>query len=186
MDLKSPQRDLDELERDIRRLQIEFSRYFAGDRELAPTDLREEIEQRVRQIRAVPQMKTVERFRLSSLSARLASFNELFDRKMRLHDARRQSRARPTEGVVVGGARGADAVRRLYYELYKREQTPASISGFREFLERKVAEIRGRTGCSSVQFRVIENDGKRTLKAKAIGRTPRPRGNQPDAGEESP
>jgi hypothetical protein len=170
MEPKTQQPDLDRLERDIKRLQIDFSRFFAGDLDRPPSTLRDELGSRVQRMRAEPRVTTVDRFRLGSLAARLGSLNELFDRKMRQYAARRQHHVKPSDAVVAGSERGARAVRQLFYELYKEDETPASVTGFRDFLEKKVVEIRKRTGCTSVQFRVIENDGRRSLRARALGR----------------
>jgi hypothetical protein len=165
------QQSLDALERDIRSLQIEFARYFAGDSERPPLKQREDLEAEVRRLRQMPNASTAQRFRFNSLVARLGTLNELHDRRLRQHQARTHQHQRPTDAVVAGSERGTKAVRRLFLELYKEEQPTASISSFERFLEKKVSEIRSRTGCSSVQFRVVDNDGRRTLKAKPLGRT---------------
>lgn len=163
---------LDELERDIKRLQIEFSRYFAGDRERPPSELKDELAVRVRKLRLRPNPSTAERFRLNSLTARLGTLNELFDRRLRNHRVRSRPAARPTDAVIAGSERGPKAVRRLFLELYKENDPSASIASFEKFLTKQVKQIRSRTGCSSVQFRVIETDGRRSLKAKPLGKTP--------------
>ncbi len=172
MESKNPLQNLDALERDIKHLQVEFARFFAGDREKPPLELREQLGLRLRGFQAAPHPSTVDAFRLSSLTARLGSLSQLVDRRMLRHQARSATRARPTDAVIAGSERGSRAVRRLFLELYKQENTPASIATFQQFLERKVSEIRTRTGCSSVQFKVIENEGRRSLKAKPLGRTP--------------
>jgi len=165
-------RHLDEFERDIKRLHIEFSRYFAGDLERPPFEMRDELSARVRRLRQRRNPSTVERFRLDALTARLRSLNELFDRRLRKHRARTRQPGRPTDAVVAGSERGMRAVRRLFLELYKEEKPSATVSSFEKFLEKQVSQIRSRTGCSSVQFRVIENNGRRSLKAKPLGKTP--------------
>ena len=170
MEIKSQQNDLDVLEQDIGHLQVEFARFFAGDRERPPFDLRDDLASYVRRLSATPNPSTAERFRLQSLTARLRTLNELFDRRLRQHQGRNHTRSAPAEGVIAGSERGASAVRRLFLELYKEHKTPASISNFQQFLERKVSEMRSRTGCSSVQFRVLVQDGKRSLRAKPLGR----------------
>lgn len=171
-DTRHPQ--LDALEREIHQLRVEFMRFFAGDRERPPLEERDELTARVRQLMAAPKNSTVEQFRLTSLTSRLRSYNELFERRLRQHQARAATRSAPTEGVLAGPERGSKAVRRLFRELYSDDRTSTTMPQFQDFLERKVAEIRGRTGCSSVQFRVIDQDGKRTLKAKPLGRSGTP------------
>lgn len=170
MESNTQQPQLDRLERDIKGLQIDFTRFFAGDLERPPSAQQDELASRVQRLRADSRTTTVDRFRLNSLAARLGSLNELFDRRMRQHAARRQNHVKLTDAVVAGSERGARAVRQLFHELYKDDSKPASVAGFREFLEKKVNEIRDRTGCTSVQFRVIENDGRRSLRARALGR----------------
>jgi hypothetical protein len=165
---------LDALEHDIHQLRVEFMRYFAGDRERPPLDERDELTARVRQMTAAPKASTVEQFRLASLTSRLRSYNQLFERRLRRHQARAASGASVSEGVLAGPERGNKAVRRLFRELYSDDDTSTTMPQFQEFLERKVSEIRSRTGCSSVQFRVIEQGGKRALKAKPLGRTAAP------------
>ena len=53
-----------------------------------------------------------------------------------------------------------------YQEPYKQDSHPANMEAFRSFLEKKVTEIQSRTGCSPVQFRVIDSEGKPSLEAK--------------------
>ncbi len=168
------QQALDRLAADIQKFQILYSRYLAGDLPQPPTDFRDELHARISNLRSAPRQSTAGKFRLQSLTARFASYNELFERKAGHRRARVQAERRPGEAVVFGSHRGGDAVRCLYTELYKESGDRTSMSGFRGFLEKKVTEIRERTGCSSVQFRVVEQDGKRSLKAKPIGRPKRP------------
>lgn len=163
---------LDQFERAIQRLQIESARYFAGDLDRPPFETRDALLARLRRLRNKPNPSTVERFRLDALAARLNSLNELFERRLRKHAARTRATSRPTDAVVAGSERGTKAVRRLFLELYKEKEPASSIGSFEKFLEKQVSEIRARTGCSSVQFRVIDNDGKRSLKAKPLGKTP--------------
>lgn len=170
MEADRQHRGLDALERDIRRLHIEFTRFFAGDRERPPLELKEELGARIRKLRTEPRPSTVEQFRLSSLTARLSSQSELSERRMRQHRTHANRERQPTDGVVAGSERGSGAIRRLYQELYKQDSRPANMDAFQSFLEKKVTEIQSRTGCSSVQFRVIDIEGKRSLKAKPIGR----------------
>ena len=167
-------RHLDEFERDIKRLQIEYARYFAGDLDRPPTEIREELTARVRQLRLKPNPSTAERFRLNSLIARLNTLGELFDRRLRNHRGRDHHGARAKDAVVAGSERGTKAVRRLFLELYKEETPAATITSFEKFLEKQVSDIKSRTGCSSVQFRVIENDGRRSLRAKPLGKAQAP------------
>ena len=163
---------LDKLERDIKRLHIEFSRYFAGDLDRPPMEMRDELTARVRTLRLKPNPSTAERFRLNSLIARLSTIGELFDRRLRNHRARSRQVNKAKDAVVAGSERGTRAVRRLFLELYKEEKPAATIASFEKFLEKQVSEIQSRTGCTSVQFRVIENDGRRSLRAKPLGKIP--------------
>ncbi len=177
----------DSLAQDIRRLQVEYARFLGGERDQPPQALRDELAARIANLRSAPKQATADRFRLSTLAAQLTSYNELFDRRVRNQQARVLAERKPIEAVVAGSERGSNAVRRLYSELFKNaEGHNTSMEGFREFLDTKVTEIRKRTGCSSVQFRVIETDGRRSLKAKPVGRNAKTVTFKPQRSQETP
>jgi hypothetical protein len=173
---------LDDLERRIERLQLEFRRYFAGDLERPPDDLRAQIEQRLRSLRGANLRRSVDNFRLGSLEARYSSYNEMFNRRLRaVEEGRvppRRIVATPVRqhydaeaGVLLGARAEQEAVEALFQGLVACSPRGATmdLDTFRGYLEKQVAQIREKTGCSAVQFRVLTEEGKVKIKAKPVG-----------------
>jgi hypothetical protein len=123
----------------------------------------------------------VDNFRLGALEAQLNSYGEMFSRRLRVREEGKEaprhtaSGAFPRHdvdaGVVVGPRCEQDAVEALFQGLAERNPRGATmdLDTFRGYLERQVAQIRDKTGCTAVQFRVVNEDGKVKLKAKPVG-----------------
>jgi hypothetical protein len=69
-----------------------------------------------------------------------------------------------------GGALDPAAVEALYHGLAAGpgEGPRFDLASFGSYLERQAAALHGRTGCTAVQFRLAEEDGKLKLKARPI------------------
>jgi hypothetical protein len=171
--------ELDRLEQDINTLRVDFERFFNGDLEIPPEQARESIRVQISSLQAANK-SPVESFRLGSLEARFHSWSELFNRRLRnlelQHTApRRTTRAGTTtivdaaQGIVLGERFDSNRVAPLYRSLY-REQAAATmdLDTFTSYLARQHQLIRDRTGCSQVSFRIVEEDGKKKLKAKPV------------------
>jgi hypothetical protein len=74
-------------------------------------------------------------------------------------------------GVVLTPRLESDAVAALFQGLVERNKKAPTmdLDTFRSYLERQVAQIRDKTGCEAVQFRVAMEEGKVKLKAKPVG-----------------
>ncbi len=170
----------DRLDRRIQQLKVDFNRYFAGDLPLPPTPLRDEIEAELRRLRGVNLRRTVDSFRFGSLEAQFNSYSEMFSRRLRAREEGKVA-VRPTArqapghdvdaGVVVGSKLEPDAVEALFQGLVHRNPRGATmdLDTFRTYLQRQVSQIRDKTGCTAVQFRVVTEEGKVKLKAKPVG-----------------
>ncbi len=73
--------------------------------------------------------------------------------------------------MVVSPRLETDAVEALFQGLVNRNPRGANmdLDTFRTYLERQMAQIRDKTGCAAVQFRVVNEEGKVKLKAKPVG-----------------
>jgi hypothetical protein len=144
--------------------------------------LRREVEDGLRRLRNLNMRRSVDRFRYSTLEAQFNSYSEMFQRRVR---AREEGRApvRPPPipaspapsydveaGVAIGPTPQSDAVEALFAGLRARSPgTTMDLDAFRAYLVKQVGQIRDRTGCTNVQFRLVREDGKVKLKAKPIG-----------------
>ncbi len=76
--------DLNQLERDIRQLKIEFEAYFGGGRKRPPTEIQWRIEQMVkRYAEKGSQLNYGQRFKLNNLTSSYAKYADMFRKKMK-------------------------------------------------------------------------------------------------------
>jgi hypothetical protein len=168
--------ELDRLEQEIHQLRIEFERFFSGDLEVPPEPFRESIRGQIGSLQSSTKT-AVEAFRLGALEARFHSYSELFNRRLRNREVHGGAPGRQTtrpaadtaDGIVLGPHFDAGGVAPLFRHLY-RDQRPESMDlrSFAEYLARQHQLIRERTGCAKVSFRVVDEDGKKKLKARPV------------------
>lgn len=174
---------LDQLNREIRQLQIEYEKFFNGALPTPPEELRSRIQAQIRSLRTLKITTTMDNYRLGDVEARFNSYNELFNRRLRdreegrrpgaLHAAAPERRRYdPREGITFGGSFEPEAVEALYQGLVSRpgDGPKFDLDSFEKYLARQVAALREKTGCDQVQFRLAEEDGKLKLKARPVPR----------------
>lgn len=171
---------LDILERDIRQLQIDFERFFNGGLPLPPEELRNRIQGQLRFLRNLSITAAVDSFRLSDLEARFNSYNEMFNRRLRDAEEGRsrgkvfafveKQRFDPRGGIVFGSNIDSEAAEALYHGLVSGpgDGPKFDLDSFQTYLRRQTEAIQQKTGCTEVQFRVAEEDGKLKLKARPV------------------
>ncbi len=174
--------DLDELlfklDRDIKRFRIDFERFFSGNLPIPPDQLRIKIQDQIKALRTERIKAVAQRFRLNSLEAKFNALAVLFNRRLRDFElgtgASRPSSAGVSSdfdlsvGVVMDEKPSSDAVRALYEGLYAKSKRAkkTDFDSFQSYLKKQVNQIREKTGCNQVRFRVASEDGKLKLKAK--------------------
>lgn len=168
--------ELDRLEQDIHTLRIDFERFLNGDLDLPPDQFRDSIRGQIASLQSATKTP-VDAFRLGSLEARFHSYSELFNRRMRGREIQHTAPRRTARPVVVDPGQGIvfsqhidpTAVTPLYRHLYRDQAAGAMDLGtFTDYLVRQHRMIRERTGCDKVSFRIVEEDGKKKLKAKPV------------------
>lgn len=173
----SLQKDLDQLAAAIERFRVDGRRFLAGDLGIPPEPLRDEIQSRIRQLRASNVKGVADNFRLGSLEARFHSHLDLFGRRLRAAEEGEAARRLAEEtkpdaeaGVVLGSRTESGAVEALYKSLYLRSGKDPSmgLEKFRSYLGKQVSTIRTKTGCDNIQFRVVDEGGKLKLKARPV------------------
>ena len=167
---------IDRLGSKVHRLQVEYRRFLNGAVEVPPERLHSEIQTELRRLRGENLKGVEENLRLSNLEAKLASYTEMFGRRLREQEegrrTERQVSERPPDaerGVVVGDEADPEAVETLYRGLQGSGQRPRfDLDSFRTYLERQAEGIRRKTGCAQVVFRIAEEEGKTKLKARPV------------------
>jgi hypothetical protein len=171
---------LDQLDRDIQKLRVDFERFFNGGLPFPPEDLRGRIQAQLRNFRGMSMLTAVDSFRLGDCEARFNTYNELFNRRLRDAEEGRQPvrhaappaprRYDPEAGIVFGDGVDSGAVEALYQGLVAApgDSPRFDLDSFQTYLTRQVAAIREKTGCTEVQFRLATEDGKVKLKARPV------------------
>jgi hypothetical protein len=134
--------DLDRLDVTMRQLQVKWDLFFNGQEKKPPSDLQGQVEQLIKRYANSEIRNNGERFRYQSLSARYTTFNELWQKRLRVREegkafgvhglradklptpapaapppapaAAARPAPHPGEIRVVDASRDADAVQELY------------------------------------------------------------------------
>src|ERR1700704_5937695 len=85
-------RELSRLEADLKQLEAEYNKYFAGRLPKPPWETRARVEATVKQFDRSHMANTGDRFRFNTLQSRYAAFIDLWDRALR---AREEGRPGP-------------------------------------------------------------------------------------------
>ncbi len=190
--------DLAQLEKELRRLKIEYEVYFNGGSPRPPSDTQWRVEQLIKKYADQSEMKYRQRFRYNNLAANFAKQWTVWRQKLQLREEGRMphhygAAARALEAERAARAAAArkmddttvsvvcrdprvevDKVERLYHAmLAARERTGesgrhATLEQFREFLAHKAGDLK-KQGVKQIEFSVTIEDNKVHLKAKGKG-----------------
>ena len=190
--------DLDRLDVAIRQLQVKWDLFFAGQEKKPPSDQQSKVEALIKQYANAEIRNSGERFRYQSLSARFTTFNELWQKRLRVREegkpfgvhglraeqippppsrplAREARSAAPAAGEirVVDPSRDTAAVRALYERFVEERkragETHAPVfESFRDLIGQQTERIRAEKGAQAVDFRLETRDGKVSLKARIV------------------
>lgn len=192
-------RQLRELEGEIKRLELEYNQFFAGRLPKLPWDSRARVEALVKQYDRMHIQNTAERFRFQGLQSRFNAFCELWERNLKNRELGRPgpmrgraaesappaatpSRERPASPEVRAASpagpvavRDAEAegekVRALHQQFNDaRRRTGEAEVPYDRFAEVVRSQV-AKLGKdgSSVAFRVREQNGRVTFTAKVPG-----------------
>jgi hypothetical protein len=173
----TPQERIERLEVEIRRLQVEYEKFFNGGRSLPPEDLRDKLRNEIRLLRNMTLRSVADSWRLGQVEARLATYSELFGRRLRQREEGRgqllpslepQEAPDARVGIVCTDRVTPQAAAALFAGLAGSGGPALGLDTFTTYLERQVEAIRARTGCSGVRFRLEPEGNRMKLKAKPI------------------
>jgi hypothetical protein len=99
-------KELNDLDRGITALRIEYERFFGGELRRPPVPGRRTLEETLRRLGNAEMEKAAERFRLQTLQSRYNSFTELWDKRMQ---AREEGRTGPIRRLAPLAAVAASA-----------------------------------------------------------------------------
>ena len=181
-------RELNVLEADMKRLEAEYTMFFAGRLARPPWETRSRVEAMVRRIDRMPISNTGTRFRFSTLQSRFMKLTELWNRTLRAREEGRDGSvsktspptdvkaSRPVDRIlsvatVTDPQRDEEKVRELYESLSsaRREAGEQTISfpKFVDLLKTQIGSLAADAG-GEVMFRVAVEQGKVTFTARAV------------------
>lgn len=190
--------DLEQIEKGIKHLQIEWEKFFGGVERKPPSDQRTRLERLIRQYASGEIRNATERFRYQTLTARYNTFNELWNKRLRALEEGRPmglhgralamheqlappplflSEAAPPpragEIRVESPELDVEAVRALFERFLDARQQAGEKGGvkfesFQKLITQQTTRIITEKGAYAVDFRLETKDGKVSLKAKAV------------------
>jgi hypothetical protein len=185
-------RQLRELDAEIKKLEVEYNLFFAGRLPKLPWETRARVEALIKRYDRLQIQNTAERFRFQGMQSRFSAFCELWERSLKSREGTRpgvrgrspleapprmsrpsEPAAAPTPAVTSlrDPASEGDKVRALYETLREaRRQSGESEVPFERFQEVVRAQVSklGRDG-GEVVFKVSTKDGRVAFTAKPAG-----------------
>lgn len=173
---------LNQLEHDIKSLEIAYEQYFLGMEKRSPEQMRQKVTLRMRKMITYYIPQTDLRYRLQSISSRFNSYSGYWDRIQRLidegryerHTARIQRYASKQQSLAQEPAATSpcvDPLDNLYQELVDAHQScqlrPPNKDQVASFIARQEEAIKKRFGDQPVDFIVVTEAGKPKVKVRA-------------------
>jgi hypothetical protein len=189
-DSGSIDRELRQLEAELKRLEAEYNMYFAGRLAKPPLETRKRVTALVKKCDRTHVQNYGERFRFATLQSRYSSLIDLWDRGLRAREEGRPGpfastspphRAEPTASAAPDRvlcvktlhdpAREPDQLKDLYESLAEaRRENGEDILPFHKFTELVKNQVKSlrQTGSEDIAFRVMVKAGKVSFTARAL------------------
>ncbi len=185
---------LDELERGIFLLKIQYEKYFSGIERIEPLREREDIKRLIRDLTTTHITNTAQKHKYSMLRARFSSL-ELYiqrnlyqiergthpkmqfranlaeQRKKEVELRQRERQERRARMTALNQRQQEEVAFRAVYNRYVDarsecgQSSEVSFDSIKESLKRQSRQIKSKFNCERVKFRVAIEDGKAKMKA---------------------
>lgn len=178
-DRRKSDQALNELQVDMKELEIRYEQYFAGAEKREPQRERSELARRIRQFTNRPIFQTDIKFRYHGLASRFHSYVQYWDRILRLMDEGKYHRhlakkpAAPTHPVKKAQDKPAqdeaDKLLNALTEARKKcglEGPPPSREKVNQFLVAQKQKVREKFGERAIDFVVDSSSGKPQIKVR--------------------
>lgn len=176
-DRQTVTRDLEDFQARLKELEIRYEQYFAGVEKREPYRERKDLSRQLRQYNPLLITQTDLKFRYHSLTARLVSYSNYWDRILRLIDEGKYHRhltkaAKTSTAPKPSPASAASEAEHLHQQLAKaREQcglpgavpSPAKVA---DYLAVQREKIRQKFGDRPVEFQIDISAGKPRIKVR--------------------
>ncbi|HKL49287.1 MAG TPA: MXAN_5187 C-terminal domain-containing protein [Desulfuromonadales bacterium] len=172
-------KQLQDLEQQLRELQIRYEKYFSGAEKLEPLKQREDVFRLLRHFANRRIVQTDLRFKYQNLATRYHAYAAQWDRIQRMMDegkyVRHLSRAaqRGTSKAGKPPEKKDDEIDSLYEDLVQAHRSTQAEKRLpkrdqvADFLQKQKAKLREKYGDRQMQFQVVTENGKPKIKVKA-------------------
>jgi hypothetical protein len=182
-------RELTQLEAEIKKLEVEYNMYFSGRLQRPPWETRSRVDAMVKRLDRTHIANYGVRFRFTTLQTRFNRFLDLWDRALRAREEGRPGplshmapqkeppKATPVEDRILRVAtfrdptQEEDKVRQLYNSFIEARkevgQERVDFDRFAQLVSTQVRSIQAKGG-KDVAFRVAVQDGKVAFTARAM------------------
>ena len=194
MGAKEEKADLDQLEKAIEHLKIEYEKYFMGVERRPPIMLRKDTDRLVNRYVGYRSPNTALKFRAQTLVQRMVSYRQLWDRTMQQiedgtyrRDVMKANRKAQYQPPVTGRQTGHEVIEDAeliedepkgkwsgVYDQYvkARSSTQEGTKGIsyeklEKALEKQARQLKEKYKAKDVEFKVVVENGKTRLKATA-------------------
>jgi hypothetical protein len=180
-DPKEFDRQLDQLENGIVLLKREVEIYLAGASKKPPTDSQAKLDKAIKRYYGAQGLSYAQRFRYNTLLAKFNSYNELWNKQLRLKEEGRLPIGAPVPSPPPARAphrppahAPENPMERVFKDYIRTRETTGegspqmNFDGFAQILAKQREALIGKYHCKDVQFYVTVEDGKTKLKARPL------------------
>ncbi len=189
------QNRLDEFEKRIFVLKLEYEKYFSGIEQVEPLRERDDLRRLLRELQQIPITNTAQKHKLRSLKARWSSMELYWQRNLLMIERgthpKMKFRARLSEerrGIADEQPAAARVARpkpltaeeredKAYHAVFDKyletrakcgQSTDMKFESVRDVLQKQVRTIKSRYRCKAVKFKITVEDGKAKVKAVSL------------------
>ena len=172
---------LDRLEENINRLKLDYDIFFNGGSDILPQPLNDELNAEVKRLFNLQLLTYAQRFRLNSLASRLNTYNDLWQKNLRLMEQGKKAaygvrqEISPLRKVEIpltseGDRESIDILYQAYCRARERtgNDTPVDPVRFEDLVTSQLREVKQKKSCDEVMFVVSVENGRAFLKTRAI------------------
>jgi len=159
----------------LQKLKVEYDQYFAGVIKIPPFKLHEEVKRIIRLQSGKPISNTSLQFKYNSLVGRYTSYNNLWTRHMRQLE---EGTLKHGQKTGMGDAKAAEkplteetSAEKLYKDYMTAQKSlnasvdGITVKGLQAIINKQTAAIQAKYKCSSVDYKVVIENGKPKIKA---------------------
>ena len=160
------------LELKLQKLKVAFDQYFAGIIKIPPFKLQEEVKRFIRKYSGIEINNTALSFKYKSLVGRYTSYDNLWKRYMRQIDDGTFKRGSGFAPAATKKEKGDETQAEKIFKDYisaktslKEKTDGIKVTTIENIIKKQTEAIKSKYKCSSVDYRVVTENGKAKIKA---------------------